>query len=136
MTKKRSINMETAENQPRPCRWCGNVPKLVLDRINHELIYAVICEKCIGETGGTPWYSSKKEAIDAWNKEQEHEMIESNAKHDRELESDECCFEWSLADNGWADHTCSKCGFVENTDIHVVLDWNYCPNCGRKVVSK
>jgi len=51
-------------------------------------------------------------------------------------EPHECYFKWSLADNGWADHTCSKCGFVENTDIHVGLDWNYCPNCGRKVVSK
>lgn len=56
----------------------------------------------------------------------------------RELvdEPHECYFKWSLADNGWADHTCSKCGFVENTDIHVGLGWNYCPNCGRKVVSK
>lgn len=53
-----------------------------------------------------------------------------------ENEPHECYFKWSLADNGWADHTCSKCGFVENTDVHVVLDWNYCPNCGRKVVSK
>lgn len=51
-------------------------------------------------------------------------------------QEDECYFKWSLADNGWADHTCSECGFVENTDIHVELDWNYCPNCGRKVVYK
>lgn len=55
----------------RPCRRCGNVPRLVLDRLNHELIYAVICEKCIGETDGTPWYCSKKEAIDAWNRSME-----------------------------------------------------------------
>lgn len=45
-----------------------------------------------------------------------------------------CHFEWSLADNGWADHTCSECGYRENTDIHVSLGWNYCPNCGAKVV--
>ena len=45
-----------------------------------------------------------------------------------------CHYEWSLADNGWADHTCSACGFRENTDIYVSLGWNYCPNCGRKVV--
>ena len=45
-----------------------------------------------------------------------------------------CRFEWSLADNGWADHTCSECGYRENTDIHVSLGWNYCPNCGAKVV--
>ena len=44
-----------------------------------------------------------------------------------------CTFDWSLADNGWADHTCSECGYTENLDIHVYLDWNYCPNCGRKI---
>lgn len=37
---------------------------------------------------------------------------------------------WNLADNGWADHTCSECGWVKNTDIHVALGYNYCPNCG------
>lgn len=40
---------------------------------------------------------------------------------------------WSLADNGWADHTCSECGFCENTDIHVKLDWKYCPKCGTEM---
>lgn len=45
-----------------------------------------------------------------------------------------CRYEWSLADNGWADHTCSACGFCENTDIHVSLGWNYCPNCGARVI--
>lgn len=50
------------------------------------------------------------------------------------LGAGECRYEWSLADNGWADHTCSACGYVENTDIHVGLDWNFCPNCGRRVV--
>lgn len=37
---------------------------------------------------------------------------------------------WKLADNGWADHICSNCGYTENTDIHVRLDWKYCPGCG------
>ena len=32
---------------------------------------------------------------------------------------------WSLADNGWADHTCSECGYTKNTDIHVRLDWDF-----------
>lgn len=43
---------------------------------------------------------------------------------------------WRLADNGWADHICSECGFTENTDIHVSLKWNYCPNCGVKMEYK
>lgn len=37
---------------------------------------------------------------------------------------------WQLADNGWADHICSVCGYTKNTDIHVSLNWSYCPNCG------
>lgn len=48
-------------------------------------------------------------------------------------EKDSCNYIWSLADNGWADHTCSNCGYVENTDVHVFLDWKYCPNCGCKI---
>ena len=40
---------------------------------------------------------------------------------------------WELADNGWADHICSVCGYTENTDIHVGLGWRYCPNCGARM---
>ena len=39
-------------------------------------------------------------------------------------------WKWSLADNGWADWTCSVCGYTKNTDIHVKLGWRYCPWCG------
>lgn len=37
---------------------------------------------------------------------------------------------WELADNGWANHICSVCGYTKNTDIHVRMDYNFCPNCG------
>lgn len=40
---------------------------------------------------------------------------------------------WQLADNGWADHICSVCGYTKNTDIHVSLNWSYCPHCGSKM---
>lgn len=33
-------------------------------------------------------------------------------------------------------HTCQACGFVKRTDIHVALNWNYCPNCGAKMEDK
>ena len=42
-------------------------------------------------------------------------------------------WKWDLADNGWADHTCSVCGYTKNTDIHVTLSWKYCPNCGSRM---
>ena len=38
---------------------------------------------------------------------------------------------WKLADNGWADWICPECGWRYNDDIHVTLDYNYCPNCGE-----
>jgi hypothetical protein len=37
---------------------------------------------------------------------------------------------WDLAENGWADHICSECGWKKNTDIHVSLGYKFCPNCG------
>lgn len=40
--------------------------------------------------------------------------------------------EWKsdLDSCGWINHTCSHCGYEKLTDIHVSLDWNFCPNCG------
>lgn len=38
---------------------------------------------------------------------------------------------WKLADNGWADWICPECGWRYNDDIHVTLNYNYCPNCGE-----
>ena len=36
-------------------------------------------------------------------------------------------------DLGWLKHTCTVCGYVKRTDVHVSLGWNYCPNCGAKM---
>jgi len=38
--------------------------------------------------------------------------------------------EWILTIEDWNKWTCSKCGFSKRTDIHVRLDYDYCPNCG------
>lgn len=42
-------------------------------------------------------------------------------------------WKWDFADNGWADHICSECGYRINTDVHVTLDYHYCPHCGAKM---
>ena len=39
-------------------------------------------------------------------------------------------WQFSFADNGWADHTCSACGYTINTDVHVSVNYPVCPNCG------
>jgi rubredoxin len=45
-------------------------------------------------------------------------------------------WETELDDMGWKKHTCQNCGFVKQTDIHISLGWNYCPNCGAKMDGK
>ena len=41
---------------------------------------------------------------------------------------------WKLADNGWADWICPECGWRYNDDIHVTLDYKYCPMCGERLI--
>ena len=41
---------------------------------------------------------------------------------------------WRLADNGWADWICPKCGWRYNDDIHVTLNYKYCPMCGERLI--
>lgn len=39
-----------------------------------------------------------------------------------------------FADNGWLDWYCTNCGeLVWNDDIHVHVNWSYCPCCGAKM---
>lgn len=38
-----------------------------------------------------------------------------------------------LDDQGWLSHKCTNCGYTKRTDVHVSLDWKYCPNCGAKM---
>lgn len=42
-------------------------------------------------------------------------------------------FGWRLADNGWADTYCKNCGWTENHDVHVGVDYKFCPGCGGSV---
>ena len=43
---------------------------------------------------------------------------------------------WELAENGLANHICTNCGYTKNTDIHVTLDYNFCPKCGARFRGK
>lgn len=39
-----------------------------------------------------------------------------------------------FANNGWIDWFCPHCKqLVANMDVHINLDWKYCPYCGKKV---
>ena len=41
---------------------------------------------------------------------------------------------WILTIEDWNKWTCSNCGYVKRTDIHVNIGWKYCPNCGCRMV--
>lgn len=43
-------------------------------------------------------------------------------------------WESELASNGWKDIKCSECGWTKNVDVHVSLGYNYCPNCGARMI--
>lgn len=113
-----------------PCPFCGGeaqVMKMDLGEIEEGWqVWGIWCVDDLHaeEHGGYQHghfidnYATEAEAIEAWNTRAERT----------------CKFLWSLADNGWVDHTCSCCGYVENTDIHVYLGYRYCPNCGAKVI--
>lgn len=101
-----------------PCPFCGGEAELTYLEYDPVAPWFIQCANRECEIGPATWRKTEADAIEAWNKRTKLT----------------CEFEWSLADNGWADHTCSRCGYTENTDIHVSLGYNYCPNCGRKVV--
>lgn len=42
-------------------------------------------------------------------------------------------FGWKLAENGWADTYCKSCGWTKNHDVHVNVDYKFCPGCGGSV---
>ena len=38
-----------------------------------------------------------------------------------------------IADNGWLDWICTSCNkVIYNDDIHVKLNWDFCPKCGKR----
>jgi len=41
---------------------------------------------------------------------------------------------WILTIEDWNKWTCSKCGYVKRTDIHVNIGWKFCPSCGCRMV--
>lgn len=80
------------------------------------------CESCKHSNNGRCAYTEECHECMWENK------YEPQCKHGK--------WRWELAPNGWANHICSECGFKENTDIHVKLNWQYCPNCGARMIQE
>jgi rubrerythrin len=41
---------------------------------------------------------------------------------------------WIYEFEDWNKWTCSECGWSKRTDVHIKLGYNYCPNCGTRMV--
>lgn len=104
--------------------------------IDREVAVAVIEEKqkelCpVGRYGRGYVYGSDREKYDKWD-----EIIDSieNLPAADVVEVVHGKWQTEIDDElGILKHTCQICGFVKITDIHVALDWNFCPNCGAKM---
>lgn len=94
-------------NELKPCPFCGGGTHYYAPApIDHH----IQCEKCFAETGG---FSSKEEAIQAWNTRTERTC---HIKWDKEL----FCF------------VCDSCDYISM--MAPDSRPTYCPNCGAKVV--
>lgn len=92
--------------------------------------YINIDDLGLGECKPTPSqerYLSKKSYADGWNSL--YRILKDAPTADMRPMV-RATWKWELADNGWANHICSECGWKKNTDIHVGIDYKYCPSCG------
>lgn len=86
-----------------------------------EIVMSIDCKSCKHSDNGKCAYT--EECHDCmWKSQYEPQLKRKRGK-----------WLWELASNGWANHICSECGFKENTDIHVKLNWRYCPKCGAEM---
>ena len=101
-----------------PCPFCGG-EAVLLEPDESSTFYRVGCNcaHCIGANAVWHAQTSEAEAIAAWN-----------ARAERTCE---------LSDNGtWGyPYVCSACDASFDADVNNG-DFNYCPNCGAKVVSE
>lgn len=121
-------------NEPelKPCPWCGGcVDYVKSDYTSYVDGYAIHCNHCglmFGVSGRlgeaytwTVYFETKEEAADAWNSMQERtcHLVDSSYQ-----------FVFGDYEGGFAYcYLCSEC------NTRVKQYYNYCPNCGAKVVN-
>ena len=104
-------------NELKPCPFCGGEAKVIKDGTltDQSVIYSALCTCCRTQCY---WFETKEETIEAWNTRAERTCnMVPNGEHD---------YAAVLA--------CSVCGNAESVYAISADDFNYCPNCGAKVV--
>lgn len=94
----------------KPCPFCGGEAS---KRLFYGTRYGVYCDECDARVGGL--FGTEAEAVEAWNTRAERTCYPSENLYGFLM----CC---------------SECG-RSLKDIGGTL-FNYCPNCGAKVVEK
>lgn len=93
-----------------PCPFCGGEAEMLTAESMHGgNLYGVMCNCCACRTDV---FDNEAEAIAAWNTRAERTCRDTGEN------------EWHFV--------CSACGYEQNG----YECWNYCPNCGRRVVSE
>jgi len=106
----------------KPCPFCGGEAEtLTAESMNGGYLFGIMCNDC--RSRGDV-YDNEAEAISAWNSRAERT----------------CRIEWR-----YGNQYCTCCGEMVGTwdstselyiDGNMVELWNYCPNCGAKVVGE
>ena len=100
-----------------PCPFCGGKAHIA-ENVGYrgDMSYTVNCNAvydCIASDSGF-WYSSREAAVEAWN-----------TRHVEMCENMRDKFGYKRL------FVCSECGVTFDPDCEI----NYCPSCGRKVVT-
>lgn len=80
---------------------------------------------------------SEAEAVAAWNTRSDYSTQKDNELRVEQREAKRTCKNNAPV---YLDFLCSECGFVhyhsEANDTGEGNEWNYCPNCGAKIVDE
>lgn len=149
-------------NELKPCPFCGGEAEvrqyISFDETDSgEGMYSVGCytDKCMGEYARN-FYFSEDEAIEAWNTRASETQLLAEMQTRvwiAERQRNEAMA--ALMDEGisvplyrtcrntapvYLDFLCSECGCVhyhsDENDSGDGNEWNYCPNCGARVLGK
>ena len=111
----------------KPCPFCTGKAKLfkLLNKSHNGLNrgYRITCPDCKAMSA---LYETPEEATESWNKRNDLFGITSISPVDEQSK-------WICSNNKFQ---CEKCGFsYDHNDNGFVRYYNFCPDCGRKIIS-
>lgn len=114
----------TSATELLPCPFCGGEASR---RLFYGARYGVYCDECDARVGGL--FNTEAEAIEAWNTRTDdyERAAEYWQRMYAQTFAERTCHD--TGENEWH-FVCSACGYEQNG----YECWNYCPNCGARVI--